>query len=148
MPKILHSNLACDAGVSVLCCFTKYKMNRVQKLIKSNLGRTYGWFVELDCQCIGRLIDPVRKDMFWDVYKLIPKDYQAEKLLNDPANWEACKFKFKNIVMNEYASHPFAGWGPNFVRNGKVCMRALYLLPVGKWEKYLLKLYTYFGSRS
>jgi hypothetical protein len=125
-----------------------YQMNRIQKLLESNYGRTYGWFVEFDGQCIGRLIEPVREDMFWDVYKLIPKDSQSEQVLHDPVNWEHCKFKFRNILMDEYAFHPFAGWGPDFVRNGKVCMRALYLLPEGIWEKLLVKFSKIFSLQS
>ena len=59
-------------------------------------------------------------------------------LLLQPANWDGCRFRFRNKVLNEYADGAFSeGTSEDSLRSGRITMRALYLLPEGPDEQAL-----------
>jgi len=101
------------------------------ELKKSNWGRSFGWYVELNGEKIGELSYNEFEDMFWVSYKIIP--YQGyEKQILDFQNWQACRFKFLNKHYPQYADGAFSG-GSNIrkIENEYIIsMRALYLVSI------------------
>ncbi|WP_291727098.1 hypothetical protein [Bernardetia sp.] len=83
----------------------------------------YEWYVELEGEVIGELINAEYVDMFWYEYIVIPnKNY--EYLISDIQLWNDCKFKFFNKVSLKYANNAFGHYLP---LERKAYMRALYI---------------------
>jgi hypothetical protein len=95
-------------------------------LRKSKYGRDHGWFIELDGQRVGELVDWQFEDMFWCSYRVIAADDAGKDIVFRDDLWNASRFRFKNKQLTVYARHPFSGGG---VIDGRVNMRGLYLLP-------------------
>lgn len=112
---------------------------RIWRLLDSNYGRNHGWFIELDGRIVGELVNSGFAEMFWDEYDVVVYE-GAGDTLGDDDNWLQCRFKYRNQYFNEYAEHAFP-WGVQpVIRDGHVQMRALYLLPVGRAEKFWMFL--------
>jgi hypothetical protein len=94
------------------------------RLRKSNYGRLDGWYIELDGEVQGELVDYQFEDMFWDSYQVIPKDDLSNEILLRQALWYGCKFKFRNKRTAQIVKALPGGSG---VLNGRVSMRGLYL---------------------
>ena len=99
-------------------------------LKKSNYGRDYGWFIELDNEVIGELIDCQFIEMFWDSYLVKATSIGSQKILLNPKYWEECKFKFRNKETNDYVES-FGGVDSttDFCsgKSKRISMRSLYL---------------------
>ena len=56
------------------------------------MGVIRDWIIELDGAQVGRLINGLYVEMFWDVYEV---DATAEftKIVHDPANWLSFHFR-------------------------------------------------------
>lgn len=126
----------------------KYKENaeRAIKIFKSNYGRDYGWYIELNNHIIGELQNPVQIEMFWESYKIIPKDENYKDLLNSSNFWLNQDLKFRNKGLDKYANFAFPGGisTENKSLNGQVAMRALYLTydsPLEESIAYFYKLF-------
>jgi len=104
----------------------RYKDN--EELKKSNWGRDFGWFIELDGKNVGELANNKFEDMFWVSYKVIAY-HGYEEVILDSENWLKCRFKFVNKHYLQSADGAFCG-GTGIYEIGeehKVSMRALYL---------------------
>lgn len=95
-------------------------------LRKSNYGRAYGWFIELDGQRVGELVDSHWEDMFWCSYQVIAVDGACKEILSQDDLWNDGRFRFKNKQLLVYARHPFSASEP---QDDRVNMRGLYLVP-------------------
>ena len=78
-----------------------------EELKKSDYGRNYGWWVELDGKVLGELINVKWEEMFWDSYELWPIDKGDEAKLFDTELWDNNRFKFRNKKFNRYAEFAF-----------------------------------------
>ncbi len=66
-------------------------------LRKSNFGRLDGWYIEYQGETIGELVDYRWNDMFWDSYRLIPKeDDHCKELLRRDDLWLSWAFQYVN----------------------------------------------------
>lgn len=97
------------------------------QLAISNYGRSFGWYIELDGTVLGELIHCEWTDMFWDSYKVIPKDEASKKVLDDLELWNQCRFSYRNKVISKYAKYPFSGSMGQYLSNHIVTMRGLYI---------------------
>ncbi len=111
---------------------------RAHKLAQSDYGREFGWLIEHDGAVVGELTDPVFVDQYWFAYRLTPTSERGKTLLLQPALWDKCVFRFKNRILHEYAENAFSGGTTEeSLRNGRITMRALYLVPNGKLEEFI-----------
>lgn len=101
---------------------------RARQLAQSNYGRNFGWYVEFEGKVIGELVDPRSEEMFWDSYRVICTDASSEAALRDNSHWNECRFRYRNKVLGEYANG-FCGGSQPFIRDQRILMRGLYLLP-------------------
>lgn len=104
-------------------------LRRAHRLACSNYGRDYGWYAEYQGRVVGELTDARWEDMFWDSYAVTPASREAEPVFIDDDLWERCQFRFRNKEMNEYAENAFCAGTAPFIRNGRIFMRGLFLLP-------------------
>ncbi|HAS40098.1 MAG TPA: hypothetical protein DCS93_06440 [Microscillaceae bacterium] len=102
-----------------------------RELQKSNWGREYGWYIEFEGKIIGELVDCEFRDMFWDRYKIIPKNDQWGSYLFDEKHWFESAFKFKNKHYNLYAPNPFTGGIGDLKISKQIEIRGLYLTSIG-----------------
>jgi len=118
---------------------------KVYKLIKSNYGRNYGWFIELDDEIIGKLVNPVQESQFWVSYQIIPNDKNWELFLFNEVNWKQkdTSFRYKNIGFLEYAPSAFSNYK---LTGDRISMRGLYILPNNVIEDKLIYLMQNFSG--
>jgi len=76
-------------------------------LRRSNFGRMDGWFIEFDGEIVGELIEYRQEDMFWDSYRIVPKNELSEKIIAQKELWDKCKFRVKNKRNSIYANGAF-----------------------------------------
>jgi hypothetical protein len=111
-------------------------MYRRLRILESNYGRDFGWYVEAEGRRVAALTDCRWEDMFWDSYRLEP-------LTTDPALfsddfWDRC-----DILV--FCNREFGGVAPNAFpslragsaarETGRVHMRGLYLVvPCYPWD--------------
>ena len=121
-------------------------LGRARSLLRSDFGRRDGWYIELAGAVIGELEDPLWVDMFWDSYSLrrIAAEYRFALL--DDELWHSGALVFRNRRTKEIARWAFAGGSP-VVRNGRVTMRGLYLVPTSMLERACLHALELFGRR-
>lgn len=105
---------------------------RDRQLAESNFARNFGWFIEYENRIIGELEDCRPIEMFWDSYAVKPAEPPLAQLLFDDNLWKQCKLRFRNRVLEEYCDSAFCGGSPPFIRDGRISMRGLYLLPDSK----------------
>ena len=103
-------------------------------LVKSDFGRADGWQIELDGRAVGRLTDPFWEDQFWHSYAVTANTEDEAPLIRDDQLWSESKFAFRSLGTGETVTYAFCGGGPPFVREGRILMRRLYLLPNSRLE--------------
>ncbi len=103
------------------------KRKYLKELKRSNFGRKFGWFIEFEGEIIGELIDYEFYDMFWDSYRIIPKNEKWKLLLFSKNFWNENDFKFKNKHYNLYVSNAIPKVGRNLKSSKRIEIRALYL---------------------
>jgi hypothetical protein len=122
---------------------------RTKLLAESNYGRDFGWYIEYEGAVIGELDECKWCDMFWDRYCVTPSSGVGETLIRNDDLWNECRFHFRNRRLDEYPLNAFCGGTPPFVDDGKITMRALYLLPENKsQEKAMERLVAKLRRRS
>ncbi len=97
------------------------------ELKASNWGRSFDWYIEMDGQIIGELVDGEFDDMFWFRYKIVAH-LGFEQTLFEYESWLECDFKFKNKHYQQYADHAICG--PEIEENEggySIIMRGLQL---------------------
>ena len=115
------------------------KIKRVIQLLKSDHGRKYGWYIYLNREIVGELINPQFSDMFWDRYDINPISDEKIDIIQNENLWNQCAFTFKNIVLNEnVASAIFSD--TQSIKDGKILARSLYLKPESKMEKIIFSI--------
>jgi hypothetical protein len=113
---------------------------RSRFLVRSNFGRASGWTVELDGYCVGELTECQWVDMFWDSYAVTPVgDVDPPPILDDKY-WSESKFVFRNRESGAIVTYAFCGGSPPYVKNGRVLMRRLYLVPTNRLESLCISL--------
>ncbi|HEX3657442.1 MAG TPA: hypothetical protein VHV55_16755 [Pirellulales bacterium] len=141
--QIMSSGYNCSSVINPIAIF-----RRARSLVESNYGRDDGWHIELDGVTVGELTDPRGHDMFWDSYLThAADDAQAAILANDEI-WMECRFRFRNRKTGAYAPAAHCGGKAPFVRDGRVVMRGLYLIPLSRLEAILVKLLSLLRSRA
>jgi hypothetical protein len=115
-------------------------LDRARFLCSSNYGRLDGWYVELDGTPVGELSDARFEDMFWYSYAVNEIGTAAGSPVYEDGLWNACRFTFRHRFSGEVVNEAFCGGKPPFVRNGRVLMRALYLLPNTALERFWLRV--------
>jgi hypothetical protein len=108
---------------------------RAWQLLKSNYGRDFGWYVELDGTVVGELTDPQWAEMFWDSYAIKSVSPESDSVLFDRSNWLHVRFRFRNRVLSGSAPGAFSG-GSRIVE-GRITMRGLYIRPT-RWEGWAI----------
>ncbi len=117
-------------------------LRRAKLLVQSEFGRRYGWFIELDGEVVGELSDCRFDDMFWDSYAVAARDgITAESAIQNEENWLELRFVFRNRVLGEIAERPIPGGRPPVVRDGRVRMRGLYVVPSSRLEGHLVRAF-------
>lgn len=100
---------------------------RARYLVESAFGRYDGWYVELDGDVVGELIDPQFADMFWVSYAVGIRDGRRSATLYDDKLWNECRFVFRNRRTGDVVKTAFC-WGARpFVQDGRISMRGLDL---------------------
>lgn len=115
-------------------------LERARLLVDSDYGREAGWDIELDGHVVGELSDPQWVDMFWYSYAVTEvsgSDGASSPIANDTL-WNECRFCFRSRATGEVALHAFPGGSPPFVHDGRVLIRALYLVPSSRVESMLV----------
>ncbi len=80
--------------------------------------------VLLDGVVVATLSDRVVTDMFWRSYRIEPTaDASA---IHDDDLWDRCRFAFRDPRSGQVCTAAFVGGKAPFVRDGRVCLRALY----------------------
>ncbi len=103
------------------------KRKNLKELKSSNFGRKFGWFIEFEGEIIGELIDYEFYDMFWDSYRIIPKNKEWHLLLFSKKFWHENDFKFKNKHYNIYVPNAIPKAGSNLKIRKRIKIRGLYL---------------------
>jgi len=112
---------------------------RIFNLLRSNLGRQFGWYIEFNGLIVGELRNPSYHDMYWDSYDVVPTDDAGNKILTDDQHWLDGTLQFRNKNIDEYAFTAIAADTHPVVKNSKVLMRSLYLMPNGRLEETLFR---------
>lgn len=112
--------------------------SRTRFLVATNYGRTAGWYVELEGRRVGTLSDCRWVDMFWDSYVVGELDGVDASALAATANWDRCRFRFRNRESGEVVETAFCGGGAPFPPGRRVSMRGLYLRPGSRMESLLV----------
>jgi len=99
------------------------------ELKKSNWGRSFGWFIELNGEIIGELVDDKFDDMFWVRYTIVPYDGFEEFLFNHQ-NWDESRFKYRNKHYPQYVDAIHGRTIDKEENKYTISMRALYLLSI------------------
>src|SRR5262245_9053823 len=96
------------------------------RIVQSDYGRDFGWYVERDGQRLGVLSEPTFADMFWVRYRILPvrDDPEVEKLLFEEDYWVSPKYRFIN---REFSKYNVEAFGPVESDRRHVTMRGLYL---------------------
>jgi hypothetical protein len=123
-------------------------LDRARSLLRSNFGRRDGWFVEFRGAVVGELEEAERVEQFWDSYVVRCAPDSTDLLLRNDDLWNRCAFIFRNRRTHESARHAFPGRGAPFVRDGRVHMRGLYLVPESALERACLEVLEFLGPRS
>jgi hypothetical protein len=109
-----------------IVCFQKRLKSCFQSSVQqSDFGRSDGWYIELDGEVLGELIDCRQEDMFWDSYAIIPANDSSNEILAQEDLWDACRFSFRNKKTAVYAAHAVSSEMPQ--SNGRIAMRGLYI---------------------
>ncbi len=122
-------------------------MYRKLRIVESNYGRDFGWYVERDGRRLAALTEPWWEDQFWF-------SYRVEPLTDDPATLEELRSdgfwqRFDRLVFRsrEFGTaipYAFPGGipGQTVRESGRVSMRGLYV-PVRcyPWDSLLLWLW-------
>ena len=125
-------------------------IKRRLRILDSDRGRNYGWYVELDGRPIAILADPesVPNNESWHVYTVVPTTADAEeiKALATDEFWYGDNLQQKRLsyVNREVGSRSTDGWagGLHALEDGtiKAGMRSLYVPVPLPWEEILLWL--------
>ena len=105
-------------------------MTRRQRILESNLGRDYGWYVELDGEVVAALVSPRPAGPSCDSYRLEPvtSDPAAQARLYTEAFWaDANRLVFRNRWFGDVARRavPCAGAGGTLQATGRLEIREL-----------------------
>ena len=120
-------------------------LNRAKQLIKSNYGRDFGWHIEFEGNAVGTLSKPISTEMFWVKYTITPASNSTSEILLNVNNWDQCKFKYRNIKLNEYTNGGIScGIPEGMLENNIIEMRGLYLLPKGLIENIYCTIWSFF----
>ena len=84
-------------------------VGRARFLVRSHFGRTSGWRVEFEGQCVGELTDYRWADMFWDSYAVTQLGDDGPFTIFDAKNWAESKFVFRNRESGEVVTYAFCG---------------------------------------
>ena len=109
-------------------------MTRRLRIIESDYGRNYGWYVERNGRRIAALTDPVWdcESQFWFRYRVVPLSDDPADLafLRSDACWNASgEAIYRNREFGEIACSAFGQIGAAEVvcETGEVSMRFLHL---------------------
>ncbi|QEL14444.1 hypothetical protein [Limnoglobus roseus] len=105
------------------------------RIVESNYGREYGWYVERDGRRLAALTEPISSDMFWVRYRVEPVSSSADVInaLFEDDYWCSPKYVFRN---QQFPHHVIEGMGPVDSDRRHVMMRFLYIVPpFGRWER-------------
>jgi hypothetical protein len=102
-----------------------------RKILDSNNGTRFGWIVEADGEAIGELQNARYYGMFYATYDIVPRTEQGRSILFAPDTWYSTQreLRFRNKEFNLYAENAFAGGPAEYIPEGKVNMRGLYVFP-------------------
>jgi hypothetical protein len=112
---------------------------RASNLLESEGGRRDGWHIELDGRVVGALDDPQWVQMFWYTYAVKGDLLAAGSPLRNNDLWARCRFVFRSRRTGD-APHAFCGGRPPFIREGRVLMRGLYLVPKTVRERFWTRM--------
>jgi hypothetical protein len=99
------------------------------RVVASNYGRNFGWYVECDGQRVATLADPQWDDMFWTSYAYAP----VADATSGRCDLDSLEFWLRDDLI--FRSREFdlvvpyilaAGAGP---QSGRISMRGLYFSP-------------------
>jgi hypothetical protein len=113
-------------------------LERARALVRTNYGRRDGWSIEFRGVTVGELEDPKRVELFWDSYAVRFTAPSRNAVLVDDELWKRGAFVFRNRRTGEVAPHAFCSGPPPFIRDGRVVMRGLYLVPSSLLERACL----------
>lgn len=123
-------------------------MNRRLRILESNYGRNFGWYLEKEGKRIAVLTDCQWEEMFWDSYRLEPLTNKPEEpgMFYSDEFWDGYfsgGLCFRNREFDEVASDAFPAIkaGTSLKKTGRILMRALYLqVKYYPWDPFLLWL--------
>ena len=103
-------------------------------------------YVEYQGHVVGELTNCRWEEMFWDSYATVPVGRENEPVFLNDDLWDRCQFRFRNRELNVYAENAFCGGTPPFIRDGRVFMRGLFLLPKSILEGIAMKAIGWIGK--
>jgi hypothetical protein len=121
-------------------------MYRRLRILASDYGRDYGWYVETEGRRIAVLTDVQWEDMFWHSYRLevlTTNLGEVENLYSDDFWRPRQALLFRSREFREVAPFAFAGGRPGSMlrESGRILVRGLYLaVPSYPFERLLLLL--------
>jgi hypothetical protein len=116
-----------------------HSLYRARHLLVSDHGRRDGWYVDLDGRTVGDLGDVRSEEMFWDSYAVTAESEASASTIRDDSLWNACRFTFRNRLTGDVVTTALCGGHPPFVRDGRVLIRGLYLVPTGLVQRLILR---------
>src|SRR5689334_19706275 len=103
-------------------------MLRGLRILESNYGRDFGWFVEVEGRAVAVLTDCQWADIFWDSYRVDVLD-DGDEFFTD-AFWDRCdRLAFRNREFGDVASLAFpCGHAGSMLKDtGRILVRRCYL---------------------
>jgi hypothetical protein len=139
-PTIAVGGFVCVLGIQVFgfLLIGNSARSRRLRVLESNYGRAFGWYVEMDGRRVAELSDPLFVDMFLESYRIEALVVEEkERMLTDIQWWSPEKLVFRNREFGEVAENAFAG---GTLDDGRITMRGLYLCEKepNMWESLVL----------
>jgi hypothetical protein len=112
---------------NILSHFTKIPryIRFYRALRRSNYGRDYGWFIELDGERVGELVDVKWEDQFWFSYRVVPANAACEEILLQKDLWDRDRFRFTNKYLPGRPRYAFSSSAPG--KGERVSIRGLHM---------------------
>ena len=105
------------------------------RIVESDYGREFGWYVERDGRRLAALTEPAYADMFWVRYCVEPVSQSADTLdaLFEDAYWCSPKYVFRS---RQFSDCVVEGMGPVDPGRCHATLRFLYIVPsFSRWER-------------
>jgi hypothetical protein len=131
------NNAVCLYENSIAFMVSKITLNpftyfyRKHRLIKTDYGRSCGWYIEKDGEVISELNDCQYEDMFWQSYRLDivtnSPDLRDKIMTNEFwQNFE--ELVFRNREFGDIVDSCFPAVSQSFINPVRIRMRALYII--------------------